>query len=475
MCAAVLTVLFSTGAVAACSSGTMGMPSPSGSAAVASATGGPRSNAGQNGSTEGARGGWSALDVEGVAALTELLAARSRALQTSDPAVWTATIADPSRPEGIAEVAAYQALAALGVRTLTVTDIVPAASLALPPASPGPSMAAAHSWTGSIRLGYTIPGFDRGPRWVVRTVRLLRSNEHWRIARWLADTDRWEPFDLAGLRVLRTDRAMVAGPVDLETLRARLDEVHRGQDRVAAVFGRAVPAVVLVPATAGDAAHLLAAGRSSSATALPAPTGNPPALPVMPPAAATLGQIAATTLGARSAAAPALADRVVLDPQGMARLTPAGRRVVLTHELTHVLVRASTLHDLPLWLSEGLAEWVAFRDEGMSAQVVAAVLLDNVRAAGAPPRLPTEGDFAGTTSGAVAAYQGAWLVVTRIGRDAGTQGVVDLVNRLGERAEGPVPSAGPRDLDGALSDVLGYGESELLARWQRDLLDLTRS
>lgn len=308
-------------------------------------------------------------------------------MQLADPAAWTATVADPGRPEGAAEVAAYAGLVALGVRELTAADVVPAARSPMPsvPTVPtGPSASTVptgrppgnltgrraprtRSGRGRCASGYVIPGFDRAPRWVSRTIRLARTGSGWRIARWLGPTDRREAFDLAPLAVVRSERALVAGPVALDVLRAHLDDVHTGQDRAAAVFGR------------------LSRPSSSSRRR---PTPSDPLGSSAPPG----GQIAATTHGARDPRAPALADRVVLDPTGLARLTPAGRRVVLTHELTHVSVRASTLHDLPLWLSEGFAEWVAFRDEGMDPRVVAAALLDRVRAAGPPARLPADAD-----------------------------------------------------------------------------------
>ena len=207
--------------------------------------------------------------------------------------------------------------------------------------------------------GYTIPGFDRGTRWVSRTVTLARADGRWRIQSWRGPADRWEPFDLPDLQVVRTERSLVAGPVSLDVLRARLADVELGQNQVAAVLGRWVPAVVIVSATAEQSGRLLGAALA-------------PSLSAGPGQAVSDGQLAATTHGDRAPASPALADRVILDPVGLAQLTAAGRRVVLTHELTHVAVRASTLHDVPLWLSAGFAEWVAFRAERLDPRVVAA-------------------------------------------------------------------------------------------------------
>ena len=247
--------------------------------------------------------------------------------------------------------------------------------------------------------------------------------------------------DLPDLQVVRTERSLVAGPVSLDVLRARLADVELGQDQVAAVLGRWVPAVVIVSATAEQSGRLLGAAVA-------------PSLSAGPGQAVSDGQLAATTHGDRAPASPALADRVILDPVGLAQLTAAGRRVVLTHELTHVAVRASTLHDVPLWLSEGFAEWVAFRAERLDPRVVAARLLDRVRRSGAPTSLPSPADFAGATGDPATAYQASWLAAARIAADAGESGLVRIVHLMGG-VVGEVPSSAPPvALDRALRIVL---------------------
>lgn len=390
-----------------------------------------------------------------MAALNELLATRVSALAAHDAAAWTATIADPAGTAGVAELAAYQGLVALGVRDLVVGDGHPGPGHA-GGTSGSASVGVSDSWTGSVRLGYTIPGFDRGTRWVSRTVTLARADGRWRIQSWRGPADRWEPFDLPDLQVVRTERSLVAGPVSLDVLRARLADVELGQDQVAAVLGRWVPAVVIVSATAEQSGRLLGAAVA-------------PSLSAGPGQAVSDGQLAATTHGDRAPASPALADRVILDPVGLAQLTAAGRRVVLTHELTHVAVRASTLHDVPLWLSEGFAEWVAFRAERLDPRVVAARLLDRVRHSGAPTSLPSPADFAGATGDPVTAYQASWLAAARIAADAGESGLVRIVHLMGG-VVGEVPSSAPPvALDRALRIVLGSGENQLVADWRGDL------
>ncbi len=405
--------------------------------------------------------GESLSDVGFRSALTEVVSARAAALAARDPAAWAATVADQSGPAAVAEMTAYSGLVALGVRDLVVGDSLPGPGHA-GGASESGSGCLSGRWTGSVRLGYTIPGFDRGTRWVSRTVTLAQKDGRWRIQSWRGPADRWEPFDLPDLQVVRTDRSLVAGPVSVEVLRARLTDVELGQDQVAAVLSRAVPAVVIVPATVDQSARLLGAGVAMpSSAAVGAGEG--------------VGQLAATTHGARDPASPALADRVVLDPVGLARLTAAGRRVVITHELTHVTVRASTLHDLPLWLSEGFAEWVAFRDERMDPRVVAARLLDRVRLSGPPTSLPTPADFAGGSGDPVTAYQASWLAAARIAAGAGEPGLVRLVHLMGGVVGEVSSSTPPVALDRALRLVLGSDEEQLVTDWRGDLVRLAGS
>ena len=82
------------------------------------------------------------------------------------------------------------------------------------------------------------------------------------------------------------------------------------------------------------------------------------------PAAATNGLVAVTTV-----------DRVYLDVPAWLALPPAGRQVLLTHEVTH-LATGSAATDLPLWLEEGFADEVALSGSGLTLRAVAAALLD---------------------------------------------------------------------------------------------------
>jgi len=80
---------------------------------------------------------------------------------------------------------------------------------------------------------------------------------------------------------------------------------------------------------------------------------------------------------------------------------------VLRHELTHVATRLDTAADAPMWLTEGLAEYVGRRGYRDFA-AVAPDLTAAVRAGELPAGLPTDADFRVDTDEATLAYQSAW-------------------------------------------------------------------
>ena len=49
-------------------------------------------------------------------------------------------------------------------------------------------------------------------------------------------------------------------------------------------------------------------------------------------------------------------DRIGINPANWPKLSPLGRRIVLTHELTHVATRVYTSESTPSWVVEGFAE-----------------------------------------------------------------------------------------------------------------------
>ena len=105
-----------------------------------------------------------------------------------------------------------------------------------------------------------------------------------------------------------------------------------------------------------------------------------------------LSRIAAVTTGSFESGL-SRGDRVVVNPSAWRTLGSLGRRVVLAHEMTHLATRAITVDDVPIWLSEGFADYVAYQAVEVPINVVAGDVLDDVRAGKGPRNLPEDADF----------------------------------------------------------------------------------
>jgi hypothetical protein len=226
---------------------------------------------------------------------------------------------------------------------------------------------------------------------------------------------REQPGMWAQASVARGERVVVVGgPRELVARLATLaDQASR---TVARVWGRPAEAVILVPATDGQAATLAA----------PAPV--------------------------EGLAALAGADRVIVEPSGFARLTEAGRRVVMTHELTHVATGAATTGTVPAWLSEGFADYVGYLGTGLPVATVAAELAKDARAGSLPGALPERGDFRARPA---QAYEGAWLACRYIAERYGEHALVRLYRAALRTGAGP-----------ALEATLGITLPELTRAWR---------
>ncbi|MGW2561204.1 hypothetical protein ACWCXB_18525 [Streptomyces sp. NPDC001514] len=296
--------------------------------------------------------------------------------------------------------------------------------------------------TADAQLRYRLDGFDGVP---VTSARTLELSE--RDGRWYVTADRpgqagpqqlWQQGDVD---VVRGARSLVLG---VGQDRARLRQIAADADRAVPAVSAAWPGewagrvVVLVPDSLAAMGRLLGA-----------------------PAAGYRG-IAAVTTGetGRSGAVPA--DRVIVNPEAYGVLGEFGRRVVLTHETTHVATRAHTSRATPMWLSEGFADWVAYRGTGRTAAQAAPELQRAVRAGAAPRALPADEDFRfGTGADALGrAYEGGWLACELIADRWGAEALSDFYRAVGAqtRREGA--------LDRALREVLDTNPEAFTAAWR---------
>ncbi|NUR79215.1 MAG: hypothetical protein HOQ21_02045 [Dermatophilaceae bacterium] len=389
---------------------------------------------------------WAAVRQQSVASLVH---ARLSAAERDDTRAWLAPLGGPSqaalrRVQG----AVLQRMDAIGVEDLELADL--RETTAPVPAPPGTSV----EWDVRVSLSYRIRGFDTAPRAFDLDLTLkadpVRPQQMGITAS--APSGRPQPWDLDGLRVRRSPTALVLAVGDA----ARVEEIARrartAASRVAAVWGSARPAVWIAPATDVDAGRLL--GRAAGQDGL--------------------GGVAAATDGPLTPGERAGADRIILVPKAWTSLRPDGRDVVMTHELTHVTVRGSTTRAVPLWLSEGFAELVAYRSIDLPEKAVARPAVALVRASGLPASLPADEDFAPGTGTLQAAYGLALLALRTLADEHGTRAVVDLYRAAAGGLAVPSDRLDDREgiVDSALQTTMGTTRGRLVKDWQTRLRGL---
>lgn len=304
--------------------------------------------------------------------------------------------------------------------------------------------------TADVRLRYRIAGYDAAPVSADRVLDLRRDRAD---GRWYIAGDR-AAADGGGLLWQQGDVQVVRGRHSLVLGVGRTQEELRSIARTA---DRAVPAVsgawprqwagrvlVLVPHTVEDMAGLLGA-----------------------PAANYRG-IAAVTTGRTGGPDRAPADRVIVNPQAYGMLATLGQRIVLTHEITHVATRTSTSAATPTWLSEGFADWVAYRTERRTAVQAAPELAAAVRRGDLPAELPTDEDFgfAGDSARLAKAYEGGWLACELIADHWGEKKLLAFYRAVGGH------SGRDGAVEQAMQEVLATTPQDFTARWRESLRSL---
>ncbi|TCC50157.1 hypothetical protein E0H75_17945 [Kribbella capetownensis] len=175
----------------------------------------------------------------------------------------------------------------------------------------------------------------------------------------------------------------------------------------------------------------------------------------------TYTQIAAVTMAELDTPQVGAPVRIVANPKLFEELGKQGRRIVLTHETTHVASTA-TASPVPLWLAEGFADYVAFTAVPVQDESAAKELFKAIRAGDVPATLPTTQSFAASAKDLPQAYESAWLACRLIAEREGQSKLVKFYRAV----HASKSSTGLAD---AFKSVLDMTEAEFVVEWQKYL------
>ncbi|EGD55829.1 peptidase MA family metallohydrolase [Gordonia neofelifaecis] len=161
-----------------------------------------------------------------------------------------------------------------------------------------------------------------------------------------------------------------------------------------------------------------------------------------------------------------IGQRIVLTPSARQLSKPA-LAVILRHELTHVASRLSTAQNAPLWLTEGVPEYVGRKGTYRDLVDAAPELAAAVAAGDVPKALPSDGAFSVSTDAARVAYQAAWSFAAYVAGKYGEEKLKKMYVEVGKGGD-------TETTDAAMKDALGVDKSKVVADWQAWLRAQTR-
>lgn len=390
-------------------------------------------------------------DSERAGAITELLRRRADALLRRDEQVFLATVdpkADPAFLTAQREMFANLAGVPLDEWAYQVRAEDTLETSGLPAST---TDAAEEMWAPAVDLRYRLRGVDLIPTTRPMGYLFARHADSWYLHSDTALTDlgrrTWRgPWDFGPCLVTATANGIVLAHPGSESM----------VDRLVRELDSSVRAVTSVWGTQwSQRVALMLPDSPAEMRALVGP--DFPVDAVVAVAVADRVDIARHTVAGQ---------RVVLSPSGSRALSIASLRVVLRHEITHVAARAETVDGSPMWLLEGFADYVGYRDSGVALAQGAPDLTKLVRASGPPASLPEDRDFRARGRELDLAYQGAWSIARFVADRYGEDKLVALYRTVA--GAGPV-SAG--ETDDLMRQGLGVDRAGLVAGWQQYLRD----
>lgn len=292
-------------------------------------------------------------------------------------------------------------------------------------------------WRAAVETSWRFAGFDGSAARTELQVE-FRSTEDGVVLERVGAAGRAPLWLATAVQVRRTPETLVL--------------VAESADDVARYHALARAAVPLVR-------RVLPSWRPRLVVEVPASSGDlDRALGAEPGTYAGVAAVTATVDGSRNAEAP---THVLVNPEEYDRLRRSGAQVVMSHEAVHVATGVAT-SQMPLWLLEGFADYVALRDVDLPVSTTAAQIVRQVRARGLPRALPDAADFDVASGRLGAVYESAWLAAVVLAERAGEGGLVEVYERVRDG----------EDLDAALVRIAGWDVAALSAAWRERLRDL---
>ncbi|MGI8536531.1 MAG: hypothetical protein ACR2K2_08530 [Mycobacteriales bacterium] len=305
-------------------------------------------------------------------------------------------------------------------------------------------------WAPAVSLSYALDGFDERPSTDKQYLTFVRRD-----GRWLLGAD--DDFAAAGgvtpralwergqVVAVRGPGVLVLGHQDSSLLRNVATQAAAAIPRVTAVWGTRwrQRVVVFVPSSADEMASLIDSTQDLS----------------------QIAAVATAEFSGLTSADDSATDRILVNPETFPKLGQLGRRVVLTHEITHVAARGATGPLVPSWLAEGFADYIGYKDVQVPLSVAARDLRKDVRAGRLPDKLPADDAFTGNNAALAQAYEQSWLAARLLAEQYGEAGLLRFYRAVGA-SRGMSESAA---LSTALQEEFGIDIAQLTADWRAAL------
>jgi hypothetical protein len=298
------------------------------------------------------------------------------------------------------------------------------------------------AWTAEVELSWRLHHYDKHRASATLSFTFVRRGGTAYVADMTATAGSREPVWLLGdLKVRRSGRTLAAAATARGAV--RLDRLLRSA--VVDVRG-------FVPSWRGT----LVAYEPSSAAGFDAVLGA---------AHDKQSGFAAVTTTVDGSTSPKAPVAIVVNPTIFDALSPVGASVVLSHEATHAATGATTAR-LPLWLAEGVADYVGVGAVDVPLSRSAGALICDLRRHGVPTSLPADARFAATGRRSELSYEQAWLAARLIARRYGETRLLALYERV---------VAVPQAVTAAFRSELGTTLKAFTRQWRDSLEALVRA